>query len=180
MTLPVEAIIAPSWATALTRRSGSDGIIEYAILSKKGQYSSRNYGVSVAEANGIRAAFAEIDAVTGANFAESSQANAQIILYSVRAYKARGTVGLTWDTGQQFVTTWRDYGGSRLTLYELSTIKHEIGHAVGLDHPYGDGYYEGVTTLDTIMSYNEVDHWVTNYSATDTQALQSLWGAPIN
>lgn len=178
MTLPFEAITAPSWSSALDRRSGSDGVIEYAILSKKGQYSSKNYGVSSAEANGIRATFTEIDALTGVTFAESNQTNAQIILYSVKEYKARGTVGLTWDAAKQYVTTWRDYGGSRLTQYELSTIKHEIGHAVGLDHPHGDGYYEGVTTLDTIMSYNEVDYWVTNYSATDTQALQSLWGVP--
>lgn len=176
MTLPIEAITAPSWVSALDRRSGFDRVIEYAILSKRGQYSSRNYGVSRSEANGIRATFAELDALTGVSSVESNEANAQIILYSVKDYKARNTVGLTWDAGKQYVTTWRDYGGSRLTPYEISTIKHEIGHAIGLDHPYGDGYCAGITTLDTIMSYNEVDHWVTQYSMTDIQALQSLWG----
>ena len=176
MTIPIEAIIAKEWAQVLEERSGGDGIINYAIIEKAGEYSRRNFGVSDAEANAIRETFTEIDSLTGIAFAESRPEEANILLYSVRKYKG-GFVGLAEDNGSQYVATWKDYGGKRLTAYELSTIKHEIGHTLGLDHPYGDGDYKGITTRDTLMSYNEPEV-VTEYSKTDIEALQFLWGAP--
>ncbi|MBV2350959.1 hypothetical protein KUL97_04455 [Synechococcus sp. HK05] len=179
MSLPVEAIISPEpWAEDLATRSGEDGIINYAIISKAGQYARNNYGVSSPEAAGIRSVFAELDTLTGVSFAESSPEDADIILYSVKKYRNRNWVGLTEDTGAQYVATWQDFAGKRLTPFEVSVIKHEIGHTLGLDHPYGDGYYEGVTTQDTIMSYNDTRPVATNYSPLDVQALQLLWGAP--
>ena len=46
------------------------------------------------------------------------------------------------------------------------TILHELGHALGLDHPFSDGYYAGVSINDTIMSYNSYDGYdsITNNS----------------
>ena len=177
MTLPVEAIIYQPWAEDLATRTEDDGIINYAIISKAGQLSRRNYGVSAAEANGIRGIFAELDAITGASFAETRLEKANIVLYSVKRYK-RNWQGLTEFNAQHYVATWKDHSGKRLTSYESAVIRHEIGHTLGLDHPFNDGYYEGATTADTIMSYNDVIPAVASYSTLDIQALQMLWGTP--
>ena len=175
MPIPVDAIIDRAWADELRQRIEADGIVHFCIPTRAGQVRKNNYGVSAAEADGIRALFASLDSVTGLSFAESSAAEADIVVYSVRRYSDRSLVGLTSDDGSASYVTWRDYGGKKLTNYETSTIAHEIGHAVGLDHPYGDGYFEGVSTLDTIMSYN--DPISTTFSPTDIAALQVLWGA---
>ena len=177
MPIPVDAIIDRAWADELRERIEADGIVHVCIPTKAGQIRNNNYGVSAAEANGIRELFTTVDSLTGLSFAESSAAEADIIVYSVRSYRDRSLVGLTTDDGSASFVTWKDYGRKQLTNYEQATIAHELGHAIGLKHPYDDGYYEGVTTLDTIMSYNDTDPMATSFSATDIAALQSLWGA---
>jgi len=67
------------------------------------------------------------------------------------------------------------------------TIIHELGHALGLDHPFGEGAYEGVDIHDSVMSYNNhtgidsdnhaYDTWShLGYQSADILALQSLYG----
>jgi hypothetical protein len=70
-----------------------------------------------------------------------------------------------------------------------STIIHELGHALGLLHPFDDGYYEGVDINDTVMSYNYYEGYddITNnsysiysfssYMEADIIALQAKYGA---
>lgn len=80
--------------------------------------------MSAAEANGIRAIFAELDAITGASFVESRPEDANIVLYSVQKYK-RNWDGLSEFNAKHYVATWKDFGGKRLTRYEVAVIRHE-------------------------------------------------------
>lgn len=70
-----------------------------------------------------------------------------------------------------------------------STIIHELGHSMGLDHPFGDGYTYGVDINQSVMSYNNYtghDEFnninfdvisYSSYSEADIIALQSIYGA---
>ncbi|MEN4045928.1 DUF4214 domain-containing protein [Sulfurimonas sp. NWX367] len=59
-----------------------------------------------------------------------------------------------------------------------SALMHEIGHALGLSHPFGDGFYPGVDIHDTDMSYNPYNgiNTFTSYQAADIKALQTIYG----
>ncbi len=58
-----------------------------------------------------------------------------------------------------------------------NTIIHEIGHTLGLSHPFNDPTNQLWDSSDTIMSYNRSEEgWNTWFSKSDTNALIKIWG----
>ena len=58
-------------------------------------------------------------------------------------------------------------------------LRHEIGHALGLAHPDGDGANSDWNSSDTIMSYNVFEgpfFMYYGYTDIDKKALQQNWG----
>lgn len=177
MTLTSTASITDiDWAQHLYNASGRDGIVEYNILEAPGSGYAKNAGVSAEEAAFIRSVFNYIDSITGLTFRETNDIlRSDIHVMSVYAYAEAGTLGVTKIRPWGFKVSWLDELGPTLTINEAETILHEIGHTIGLDHPFDDGFYAGATSWDSVMSYNDFDPAFNGFSALDIAAIQQMW-----
>lgn len=164
------------WAQHLFNASGRDRIVEYNILEAPGSGYAENAGVSAQEAAFIRSVFTYIDSITGLTFRETNDfRRSDIDVISVNAYANAGTLGETEMQPWGFVVSWLDELGPTLTIREAETILHEIGHTIGLDHPFDDGFYAGATSGDSVMSYNDFDPAFNGFSALDIAAIRQMW-----
>jgi len=205
MTLNHNELIDIKW---LENGVSDDQLVRYALYGDanltSGQYSPidlgdgwtyslTGYNHNQEQDEFIQSIFLRLDPLLAIDFQQVDfQQGADIAVYRSN-YNTYMNVTLGWPdegfgggfAGYSYNWTrdvvWRDiHENDPFLSMEKNVIVHEIGHALSLDHPGGDGYNPAWTQADSIMSYNDGEireglyyEW---FSDLDIQALQSIWG----
>ena len=117
-----------------------------------------------------------IDSIIDLDIQKQPEFTDSIIDFYRVGYQGDGVLGSTshndvdYWTEVEFVVTGNEQE-------DKHTILHEFGHALGLTHPFGDGWNPYYDTDDTVMSYNigagGYRDWFTD---SDIESLLLLWG----
>ena len=145
-----------------------------------------NVGHSQSDHDFIKNTFKRLDEIIDLDFEEMSHNNGSMIdIYNVsysshfkdnvvgQALTQRTELGGWWDI------FWKDHQlpGEINSQFNQNTIIHEIGHTLGLRHPFDDPENKDITSDDTIMSYNIGSNgWKKWFSENDLNALIINWG----
>lgn len=181
MAIATAGIINQNWANALREMIAGDGYVDYYIETRN---VGGNIAIDSADAEYVRVNARYIDSLTGLRFRETQNDNAADILFTqVDAQFFDNPIGevilgyaelLTDEHRSYFDIVYLD--NEAAAGNDNLTIAHEFGHALGLGHPYGDGFNLNFDMNDTIMSYNPPPGGTAGLKDSDLAALRFLWG----
>ena len=175
-------IISPEWAETLKKMLWADGYVDYYIATDN---VDTNVPIEPADAEFIRSTARWLDSITGLMFRETEKlGGADIVFIQVDSQffddpadeETLGAAVITSNNSREFFAIAYVDKESQLVENDNITIMHEIGHALGLGHPYGDGYNPSFSMDDTIMSYNYPPSGWAEFTDSDINALKYLWG----
>ena len=192
MQKTVSDIISMDWFNYMNYLSGYDGVINY---------SWKRSGLSFLERREIKSTLQMIDDLTGISFVKTKKRNDDIrFIYTKEITDSTRLEIDTQNYDKDFLLEEAVVGrasarekrikifvrddDSHVDFLEKYVLRHEIGHALGLGHPRGEGAHPDFTVEDTIMSYNVYRFFPNGmrmfkyygFTDLDKQALQSLWG----
>ena len=192
---PISALISDRFAAhtywGLSNQENNQ-LLKYYIELDEGEFEGfdgdtfNSLGHSDEDIAFIESIFLRLDPLLDIDFKrELDFSDTLLDIYSVDSHSEwdSDTVGMVEDHTSQsdlwWDAMWKDTDGrASLSDFDKNTIVHELGHSLGLSHPYEDPENPLFDTSDTIMSYNEgPDGWDTWFSDADIQALQALWGS---
>jgi hypothetical protein len=161
-------------------------------------FTGAQQAFSASQQDVTRAALAYITKLTGIQFAETTDGNAAQVHFADVNLNTSNVTGLcSWHSSY-------GYSGVQLSSYDadayvyldnvewnyqnanlapggqgFETLLHELGHALGLKHPFDDSITLPASqdnTSNTLMSYTEVGGPYTTYRQDDIAALMWLYG----
>lgn len=185
--------------------SSNANVLYYTFSTASGNEADKSgqETFSAAQQAATRTAFTYLQQITGIEFRETGSGTAAQIHLANMDLEGQYTTGLcSWQasyrptpsgtlaeyTANAYVyldnAEWRHITENlRPGTQGYETLLHELGHALGLKHPFGEGVAGEIVlpgnednTSNTLMSYDSLGGWYSTYRPYDIAAFNWLYG----